>query len=257
MPPELSETPTVQDRAVEDGAAQNTTAAAPAPAKGRPRSEAVSQSILEATLDLIAEHGNITDVSVEGVAELSGVSKASIYRRWASKGELIAAAMESLKAPLPTQMPHTSLRDDLIHLGNSMVRTFGPRDVKVVKCMMLAINDPEYQHHHKRLVEHRRKFVRDTFTYWIERGELRTDLDLKLAVAMFVSPLLTIYVYGQYADVQQPDTVERFVDTLIGGLARLRLASLAEAARSRPDSPGNATRPSRSMIAKAASSCAR
>lgn len=218
MPPELSETSTVPDRVVEDGAAQDTIAAVPAPAKGRPRSEAVSQSILEAALDLIAEHGNIADVSVEGVAELSGVSKASIYRRWSSKEELIAAAMASIKAPLPDTMPRTSLRDDLIHLGHSMTRTFGPRDMKVVKCLMLALKDPEYKHHHDRLVEQRRTFVRETFAYWAERGQVRPDLDLHLAVAMIVSPMLTIYVYGQYADLQGPDTIEHLVDALIGGI---------------------------------------
>ncbi|MEV3937707.1 TetR/AcrR family transcriptional regulator [Glycomyces sp. NPDC049804] len=224
MPPELSETPTVPDHAAPDSApsaAGGTApdgAAAPAPNKGRPRSEAVSQAILEAALDLIAEYENVTEVSVEAIAERSGVSKASIYRRWSAKGEIIAAAMESVKAPLPTDMPRTSFRDDLIHLAHTMTRTVGARDMKVFKCMMLAANDPDYQRHHHRLVEHRRKFVRDTFAYWVERGEARPDLDLHLAVAMFISPLLTIYVYGQYADVQQPDTVERIVDSFLKGI---------------------------------------
>ncbi|MBO3733973.1 TetR/AcrR family transcriptional regulator [Glycomyces niveus] len=224
MPAELSETPTVPDHAAPDsatGAAGDTApggAAAPAPNKGRPRSEAVSQAILEATLDLIAEYENVTEVSVEAIAERSGVSKASIYRRFSAKGEIIAAAMESVKAPLPADMPRTSLRDDLIHLAHSMTRVVDPRDMKVVKCMMLAVNDPDYQHHHHRFVEHRRKFVRDTFSYWIDRGQARPDLDLHLAVAMFISPLLTIYVYGQYADVQAPDTIERLVDSFLKGI---------------------------------------
>jgi len=190
----------------------------PVPAKGRPRSEAVSHAIIEATLDLIAEFGAVAEVSVEAVAELSGVSKATIYRRWASKEELIAAAMESVKAPLPTSMPGTSLRDDLIHLGNSMRQTFSPRDKKVVKCIMLAVkDDPEYQRHHDRLVQQRRQFVRDVFVHWAERGEMDPDLDVDLAVAMFISPLLTIFVYGQYADLQRPDTVARYVEHLLSG----------------------------------------
>jgi AcrR family transcriptional regulator len=72
MPPERSDVLTA-------------TEGAPAPAKGRPRSEAVSHSILEATLDLIAVHGSFADVSIEGIAERSGVSKTSIYRRWSPK----------------------------------------------------------------------------------------------------------------------------------------------------------------------------
>lgn len=202
-----------------DATAHHRAPAPTTPAKGRPRSQAVSESILEAVLDLIAEHGNVTDVSVEGVAELSGVSKATIYRRWSSKEELVAAAFESIKAPAPEGIPHTSLRDDLIFLGNSMRRTYGPRDMKVVRCMMTVFHeDPEYKRHHDRLVELRRKYVRDTFEYWAGRGEVAPDLDLDLAVAMFTSPLLTIFVYGQYSHLQADDTVERFVDNLLRGL---------------------------------------
>jgi len=207
MPPELSDAVTATDDP-----------ALPIPAKGRPRSEAVSQSILEAALDLIAEHGTIADVSIERVAELSKVSKASIYRRWSSKEELIAAAFESIKAPLPTSMPRTSLREDLVHIASTMRKTMTSRERKVVKCMMLAVNDADYRRQHDRLVEQRRKFVRDTFAYWLERGEVQPDLDLDLAVAMFISPMLTIFVYGHYADLQAGDTVERFVDNLLRGI---------------------------------------
>jgi AcrR family transcriptional regulator len=205
MPPERSEVLTAPE-------------GAPAPAKGRPRSEAVSHSILEATLDLIAVHGSFADVSIEGIAERSGVSKTSIYRRWSSKEELIAAAIDSMKAPLPESMPRTSLRDDLVHIGNSMRKTMGSRDRKVVKCMMLEVKEPDYQRQHDRLVKQRRQFVKDTFAYWIEHGEMDDGIDLDLAVAMFISPLLTIFVYGHYADVRADDTVERFVDGLIRGI---------------------------------------
>ncbi|THV32002.1 TetR/AcrR family transcriptional regulator [Glycomyces paridis] len=195
-----------------------TPAAVPAPSKGRPRSEAVSQSILEAALDLIAEHGTIADVSVEAVAERSGVSKATIYRRWSSKEELIATAVEAIKAPIPATMPRTSLRDDLVHIGNNMRKTFGPRDRKVFKCMMTAVKEPEYKRQHDRMVEHRRLFVRDTFAHWAERGELGDGVDLDLAVAMFISPLLTIFVYSHYPELNVGGTVERFVDNLLRGI---------------------------------------
>jgi hypothetical protein len=115
-------------------------------------------------------------------------------------------------------MPRTSLRDDLVHIGNSMRKTLGSRDRKVVKCMMLEVKEPDYQRQHDRLVKQRRQFVKDTFAYWIEHGEMDDGIDLDLAVAMFISPLLTIFVYGHYADVRADDTVERFVDGLIRGI---------------------------------------
>ncbi|WP_051393451.1 TetR/AcrR family transcriptional regulator [Glycomyces arizonensis] len=188
------------------------------PAKGRPRSEAVSRSILEATLDLLAEHGTIADVSVEAVAERSGVSKATIYRRWPSKEALVAAAVESVKAPLPRNLPHTSMRDDLIFVGNNMRKSSGPRDRKIFKCMMLVAKDPDYKRYHDHFMERRQAFVKEVFDYWAERGELRDDIDPALAGAMFSSPLLTILVYGNYPELQAPDVVERVVDALLTGL---------------------------------------
>jgi AcrR family transcriptional regulator len=186
--------------------------------RGRPRSEAVSRSILEATLDLIAEHGTVADVSVEAVAERSGVSKATIYRRWSSKELLVAAAVDSVKAPLPQNLPHTSIRDDLLFVGNNFRKSSQPRDRKVFKCMMLVAKDPEYKRYHDRFMERRKTFVKGIFEYWAERGAVRADVDPALAGAMFTSPLLTILVYGNYPDLHGPDVVEHVVDVLLAGL---------------------------------------
>src|SRR6266536_3507210 len=61
---------------------------------GRPRSEQAEQAIVEATLDLFAEQG-FEGVCVEAVAARAGVGKATIYRRWPNKEELLLAALSS------------------------------------------------------------------------------------------------------------------------------------------------------------------
>src|SRR5271163_478088 len=66
---------------------------------GRPRSEQAEHAIIEATLDLFAEQG-FEGVCVEAVAARAGVGKATIYRRWTSKEELLIAALGSLKSPM-------------------------------------------------------------------------------------------------------------------------------------------------------------
>ena len=65
---------------------------------GRPRSEQAEQAIIEATLDVFAEKG-FEGVCVELVAARAGVGKATIYRRWPNKEELLLAAFGSLKSP--------------------------------------------------------------------------------------------------------------------------------------------------------------
>src|SRR5437667_2919850 len=59
---------------------------------GRPRSERCRRKILAAADALLAEHG-FAGMSVDAIAQVAGVSKATIYRWWPNKA---AVVMESL-----------------------------------------------------------------------------------------------------------------------------------------------------------------
>ena len=62
---------------------------------GRPRSERAEQAILDATLEAIGECG-VDGVRCEDVAARAGVGKATLYRRWPGKEDLLIAAFASL-----------------------------------------------------------------------------------------------------------------------------------------------------------------
>jgi AcrR family transcriptional regulator len=62
---------------------------------GRPVEERPRRAAIEATLDLIVEHG-IAGVTTGAVAQRAGISKATMYRRWQSKDALIADAIGTL-----------------------------------------------------------------------------------------------------------------------------------------------------------------
>jgi AcrR family transcriptional regulator len=63
---------------------------------GRPRSVESHQVILQATLALLAEIG-FDAMSIEAIAARAGVGKTTIYRRYASKEELVADAIENVR----------------------------------------------------------------------------------------------------------------------------------------------------------------
>jgi AcrR family transcriptional regulator len=63
---------------------------------GRPRSAQSHQAIRQATLELLAEVG-FERMSIEAIATRAGVGKTTIYRRYESKEELVADAIESLR----------------------------------------------------------------------------------------------------------------------------------------------------------------
>ncbi|GAA1761537.1 TetR/AcrR family transcriptional regulator [Nonomuraea bangladeshensis] len=61
--------------------------------RGRPRDPETDASILSAALELFVERG-VEGTSIEQVAKRAGVGKLTVYRRWSSKEELLAQAIE-------------------------------------------------------------------------------------------------------------------------------------------------------------------
>lgn len=60
--------------------------------RGRPRDPAVDDAILDAAMDLFRANG-FADTSIDAVAKRAGVTRVTVYRRFASKEELLAAAL--------------------------------------------------------------------------------------------------------------------------------------------------------------------
>lgn len=87
------------------------------------RTERTRQAVLHATLDLLAERG-FGELTVDAVAERSGVHKTTVYRRWSSPDGLVAAALQ-MGAEDDWTAPDTgSLEDDLYEVAAEVVRYF-------------------------------------------------------------------------------------------------------------------------------------
>lgn len=65
--------------------------------RGRPRDPEADAAILRAGLELFIERG-LEGASIEQIAKRAGVGKLTVYRRWSTKEELVAAAIETLVA---------------------------------------------------------------------------------------------------------------------------------------------------------------
>src|SRR5207245_9051815 len=90
------------------------------PKRGRPRSGRTEKAILKAASDLVTSTG-LADMTIEGVAERAGVGKASIYRRWPSKGALaFDAVVDTILSTQPT--PDTgSFEGDLLQVARTWI----------------------------------------------------------------------------------------------------------------------------------------
>lgn len=150
---------------------------------GRPRSEQAEHAIIDAALELFAERG-VEGVCVEAVAARAGVGKATIYRRWSSKEDLLIAALGSLKSPLPE--PHgESVHDDLVLLLEAMIKdSSDPRYMR--QFAMLHGEASQYPRllarYAETVVEPRRDVIRSVLRRGMADGELRADLDIEIAM---------------------------------------------------------------------------
>src|SRR5258708_11372027 len=98
---------------------------------GRPRSEQADRAIIDAALTLFAESGP-DGLCIEQVAARAGVGKATIYRRWPGKEDLLLDALAALKTPLPPPRSR-SVPEALVPLLDAMCRdTADPRRARPV-----------------------------------------------------------------------------------------------------------------------------
>jgi AcrR family transcriptional regulator len=88
---------------------------------GRPRSVESHQAIIKATLHLLSQMG-YDRLSIDAIARSAGVGKTTIYRWYASKEELVASAIESVREEI--EIPDTgTLSSDIDCIIEIAVKT--------------------------------------------------------------------------------------------------------------------------------------
>jgi AcrR family transcriptional regulator len=137
-----------------------------------------AQEIFTATLELLAEEG-YEGLTIEGVADRSGVNKTTIYRWWRSKQALLGAALTDARL-LEIETPDTgSLREDLRVLvqGIAALLTEPPGSRIAVAALAAAAHHPELAAVTQIFFADRMSREEAIFQRAVERGELDADID--------------------------------------------------------------------------------
>lgn len=183
---------------------------------GRPRDAHAERAILEATIDLVAEVG-FAGLTVDAVATRAGVGKATIYRRWSSKAELLYAAMEATHEEW--EPPDTgSLRGDLVavfeHLAEHVAATRAGKSMPAL--IAEAETNSELAALVHQFVDDRRTKTRVVFERARQRGEIGDGFDVELAIDMACAPVFYRRLLSG-APVRAGDG-ERIVAMLLDGI---------------------------------------
>lgn len=185
---------------------------------GRPRSEQADRAIIDAALSLFAESGP-EGLCIERVAARAGVGKATIYRRWPGKEDLLLDAIAALKTPLPEPVGRSAREDLTALLGAMCEETADPRRAR--QFALLLGEGAKYPRLMARyletVVEPRREVIRKVLRRGIATGELRPNLDVEAALFMLAGAV--IVRRGPEMEAVPPEYPERVVDELMRGLA--------------------------------------
>jgi AcrR family transcriptional regulator len=202
-----------------------------APSRGRPRDPEREQAIVEATLALLAEVG-YEQLTLEAVAARAHASRATIYRRWRGKRELVVAAIAAHSPPSCEVAVDTgSLRGDLLVLCAHLVETLTGFDGRLVLGLMRAgLDDPVLcEALETSLGPTGARLPQAVLERAIARGELPVDAEAFAYEEVAGAVLILRMINGQPAD--EPYLERLIDDVLIPALAH------APSARHRATAP--------------------
>jgi AcrR family transcriptional regulator len=182
---------------------------------GRPRDQRASSAITDAALRQLTELG-YAKVSMESVASEAGVARATIYRRYRDKADLITAAIASNSSTHLAPAPSPDPRSDLISYLEEFDDRFAESCLEVVGTLIGSREDPRaLDLHRQRVVGPRTVYVRALLEQARVLGQLRPDADLDLAFQMLAGSVFARRVIGVPSS---PGWAERAVGTVWEGM---------------------------------------
>jgi AcrR family transcriptional regulator len=186
--------------------------------RGRPRSLEADRAILAATLDLLASRG-LAAMSIEEIAARAGVGKATIYRRWPSKGLLaLDAFVGSFQAQQP--LPDTgTLRGDLIAALTAWVEAVTQTSIGPMLTGLIAEaqHDPSLRAAwRERVLEPLRSQHRVMLDRAVTRGEIPATVDQEIVLDLFFGAAQHRLLLGHLPLTD--DFIQTVVDVILDGI---------------------------------------
>jgi AcrR family transcriptional regulator len=162
---------------------------------GRKRDDSRDLEILRATLDILTETG-YEGMTIDMVAARAKAGKATVYRRWATKGDLVIAAMAGvMERGLELDgLPDTgTLREDLLALITPRWLGASHQRLKLMAALasMLSHSPDLAAAAHKALVEPSAAVYRRLLQRAVDRGEVSAGTDI--TTLALIIPAMTSY----------------------------------------------------------------
>ena len=178
---------------------------------------------------------------MEAVAARAGVGKATIYRRWRSKTELVAEVLKGLRQAEPP--PDTgSFRSDVLELATrqlGLVRAQPGFGRLAPRLLGDSADDPAlHAMALDSMVTPMRAILGDLIARALERGDLRPDIDPEVVTDIIQGSIFyKVLILGQDLSELDERYIGRVLDELLPGIERpeVKPAPACEKRCVRPD----------------------
>ena len=180
----------------------------------RERDQQREDAILRAALELLAEIG-YDQLTMDAVAARARCSKATIYRRWPGKAELVITAVQRQAAAASAAPETGALRTDLLEAVAAMRLSLVNQDAARIIGLMAAMRrDPALAEVVRvQLIATKREVFGAVIARAVTRGDLPATADHELLAEISSALLLSrLLVSGEPLD---PAFEQRLVDAVL------------------------------------------
>jgi AcrR family transcriptional regulator len=183
------------------------------------RGEHVRRTVLSAAFDELVANG-FDGATVAGVAKRSGVHETTVYRRWATRENLLVAALLDRSADAIPAPDTGSTRGDLLAMVRGVIAYVrSPTGMAVLRAALLPVADG-YADAREAFWVQRLDALSPVVMRGIQRGDLRADSDVRLLLETLVAPIHgRLLLTGEQVD---DELAERLVDQVLTGVASRR-----------------------------------
>jgi AcrR family transcriptional regulator len=127
--------------------------------------------LLAVTLQLLQEHG-YDRLTVDAVAAKARASKATVYRRWPSKAELVLAAFIEGIRQIAVPPDTGTLRDDLLRVGELICQQ-GQQHAGTIRAVLVEVaRNPALNDVMQQFIEQRKALITQILQQAADRGEI-------------------------------------------------------------------------------------
>jgi AcrR family transcriptional regulator len=206
---------------------------------GRPRSAQAHGRVLDAAVTLFADRG-IDGTSMDAIARVSGVSKATIYKHWPNKDALALETLEHLHH-LDHQVD-VDTEDVVADITTVLARRPTPRTAQLRGAIMphliaYAARHPDFNKAWRmRMLEPSRTRLTRLLHRAIADGRLPLGFDCNVGVALLLGPMLYNWMSAMVDAALPDDMPTRIVDAFwrAHGVAPVDAVASAPRPGSRP-----------------------